>query len=209
MPLKESCGASRLMEGVSVIVVVVCPLSETLLLQDRHDPREILSTLRSLKNTLAPINRIPPEVLSLIPDYSDEDDPDQVSIALTHVCHSWREIFISRSSLWTYLDLKNVDKTRTFIRRSKSSPSNVYACGLYADPYLVDTLSLVIPHIPRLESFIFHSNSIPVALHNFHCHAPLLENLEIHISSRAAYTLDIPLLSGDLPSLRTLSLAGI
>ena len=66
----------------------------------------------------------------------------------------------------------------------------------------------MIPHIPRLESFIFHSNSIPAALHNFHCHVPLLENLEIHISSRAAYTLDIPSLSGDLQSLRTLSLAG-
>ena len=74
-----------------------------------QDALETHSNLWPLRNTLAPINRIPPEVLSLIPDYSDEDDPDQVSIALTHVCHSWREIFISRSSLWTYLDLKNVD----------------------------------------------------------------------------------------------------
>ena len=47
-----------------------------------QDALETHSNLRPLRNTLAPINRIPPEVLSLIPDYSDEDDPDQVSIAL-------------------------------------------------------------------------------------------------------------------------------
>ena len=171
-----------------------------------QDVSEILSIVQSLKNSLAPINRIPPEILSLIPDYFP--DYGQASIALTHVCRSWREIFISCSSLWTYLDLKNIDKTRTFIQRSKSSPLSVYASSLYDDTYLEDALSLVIPHIPRLESFIFYSDSIPTTLSDFHYHAPLLENLKIHISSPHAQPLDIPLLNGDPLSLRTLTLAG-
>ena len=70
---------------------------------------EVLSLIRSVKNSFAPINRIPPEVLLLIPDY-DNDDMDQGLITLTHVCRGWRDMFISRSSLWTQLDCMNFDK---------------------------------------------------------------------------------------------------
>ena len=174
-----------------------------------QDALEVLSMVRSLKNSLAPINRIPPEILSLLPDYSDEDDPDsdQVPITLTHVCHSWREIFTSRSSLWTDLDLTSIDKTRTFIQRSKSSPLDIYA-GFQDDEaylYLDDALSLVIPHIPRLRSLALYCGAIPEALRNL-CHAPLLEDLEIQLASLNNHTLDIPLLNGDLPSLLSLTL---
>ena len=92
----------------------------------------MLSLVRSVKNSFAPVNRIPPEILSLTPDYYeydeddvDEDKVDKDLIALTHVCRSWRDVFISRSSLWTRLDFTNVDKTRTYIHRSKSSPLEI------------------------------------------------------------------------------------
>ena len=167
-----------------------------------QDALEILSTVRSLKNSKAPINRIPPEVLSLIPDYSDEDDPDELPITLTHVCRSWREIFTSRPSLWTTLDMTNISKTRTFIQRSRSSPLDIYVSNLGHETYLDDALSLAIPHIPRFRSFIFHSDAIPDTLRNFSCHTSLLEELEIHIYSPYTHTLDIPLLNSGLPSLR-------
>ena len=173
-----------------------------------QDALEVLSNIRSLKNSLAPINRIPPKVLSLIPDYSDEYEPDEPSITLTHVCRSWRAIFISRPSLWTSLTFTDIDKTRTFIERSKSSPLNIYASNVNGETFLDDALSLVIPHIPRLKSLSFNFDAIPETLRNFHCHVPLLEVLEICINSPQAQILDIPLLNGDLPSLRTLSLIG-
>ena len=105
-------------------------------------------------------------------------------------------------------DLHGHRQTRTFIERSKSSPLKIYASNLNDETYLDDALSLVMPHIPRLKSLSFHSDAIPDTLRNFLCHVPLLENLEIHIDSPQAQTLDIPLLNGDLPSLRTLSLVG-
>ena len=37
-----------------------------------QDAFEVLRLVRSIKNSLAPITRIPPEVLSLIPDHYDE-----------------------------------------------------------------------------------------------------------------------------------------
>ena len=59
--------------------------------------------VRVTKNTFAPINRLPPEILSCIPDYFEED-PSELTLddqtILTHVCCSWREIFTSRACFW-------------------------------------------------------------------------------------------------------------
>ncbi|KAF9647942.1 hypothetical protein BDM02DRAFT_3072018, partial [Thelephora ganbajun] len=78
--------------------------------------------VRSIKNKLAPINRIPPETFSLIPGYLNERDMDENLIALTHVCRGWREVLIAHSALWTRLDCTDAEKTRVYIERSKSSP---------------------------------------------------------------------------------------
>ncbi|KAF9643191.1 hypothetical protein BDM02DRAFT_3104714, partial [Thelephora ganbajun] len=85
-----------------------------------HDALEVLRLLRSTRNTLAPINRIPPEVLTLIPDFWDRSDRGQDVIALTHVCRAWREIFTSHSSLWTDFDCMDSNKTRVYLERSKA-----------------------------------------------------------------------------------------
>ena len=53
------------------------------------DTLEVLSQLvRFMKNNLAPINRIPAAIPSLIPNYWDrqDQDVDKCLIALTHVC---------------------------------------------------------------------------------------------------------------------------
>ncbi|KAF9781779.1 hypothetical protein BJ322DRAFT_244248 [Thelephora terrestris] len=111
-----------------------------------QDTSEIHRLLLSLRNSFAPVNRIPPEVLSLIPDYCDKDDLDQDLIKLTHVCRGWRDTFTSRSSLWTKLYFTNIDKTRTYIRRSQSSPMQIYLIDDQNTGYLDDAVSLVIPH---------------------------------------------------------------
>lgn len=80
---------------------------------------EVFSLVLSMKNMFAPINRIPPEALSLIPDHWGHQAEKDI-IGLTHVCHGWREIFTSRSSLWTHLDCKDTEKIRVYIDRSRS-----------------------------------------------------------------------------------------
>lgn len=64
-----------------------------------QDVVEVFRLVRSLRNSLVPVNRIPPEVLSLISDYHSEDEMDKDLVALTHVCRDWRDIFTCRSSL--------------------------------------------------------------------------------------------------------------
>ena len=155
-----------------------------------------------------PINRIPPEVLSLIPDHYDDDTAvDQELISLTHVCRGWRDTFISRSSLWTQLDFTDVDKTRTYIQRSRSSPLDLdFTVGEVID----DAFALVIPHIRRLRSLVIDQNTaLPNALRHFRCHTPLLEKLDIKIVSYRDPVLDHALFNTDLSSLRDLRLNGV
>ena len=157
-----------------------------------------------MKNSLAPINRIPPEVLSLIPDNFDEDGSDKTLIALTHVCHGWRDTFISRSSLWTRLDFADIDKTRTYIQRSQSSP---LAFHFFNYKVIDDAFALVIPHVRRLKSLTIRALRRPSVLEHLRCRAPLLEELDIHFL--CDLVLEDTLFDGDLSSLRELRLSEV
>ena len=173
-----------------------------------RDALEILALTRSLKNPLVPVNRIPSEVLSLLPDYCDESYADKFLISSTHVCRSWREILISRSSLWTNL---NVEKTRTYIQRSRSSSLNSSLQNTDDITYSYDAFSLVIPHISQLQSLDIRGDVLPEILDHFHCPAPLLEKLDICITPT---DLEFPIFdgasfNGELPSLREFSLSGV
>jgi hypothetical protein len=171
-----------------------------------QDAFEVLRLVRSMKNSLAPINRIPPEVLSLIPDYYHEYNIDQDLIAFTHVCRSWRDTFISRSSLWTKLDFIDTDKTRTYIQRSQSSPFELY---LQDDEVIDDAFPLIIPHIQQLKSLTVDARDLPSALRHFRCHVPLLRRLDINISAEIDPVLDSALFNGDFSSLHELYLFGV
>jgi len=63
---------------------------------------------------LALINKIPPEILALIPDFRNTRDRDRDVIALTHVCRAWREVFVSRFSLWVDFDFLDEEKTPVY-----------------------------------------------------------------------------------------------
>ena len=105
-----------------------------------QDVSEILHLIRSWRNRLAPVNRIPPEILALVPDFWDKHygSGDQGPIALTHACRTWRDVFISRSSLWTDLNCEDRDKTRVYLERTKSLPINLS----------LDTEHRLSPHYP-------------------------------------------------------------
>lgn len=49
---------------------------------------EILFSIRSKMNMLAPMSRLPQDVLTLIPDFLNESGRDKVTIVLSHVCRA-------------------------------------------------------------------------------------------------------------------------
>jgi len=177
------------------------------------DVLEVLGSVRSMKNDFAPINRIPGAVLSLIPNYWEHQyiDTSKDLVMLTHVCRSWRNLFISRPSLWTNLDFKSVNKTRIYIERSRSLLLEATLCKTKAECSLEEALLLAVPHIRRFKSLTIIGITDP--LQNLTKHltspAPSLKELIIDFSCTLAPALNINLLNGDLSSLNTLTLGGV
>ncbi|KAF9780758.1 hypothetical protein BJ322DRAFT_1023488 [Thelephora terrestris] len=177
-----------------------------------RDALEVLRMIHSVRNTLAPIHRIPPEIFSLIPQYWSEGYTDKDLVALTHVCQRWREVFIAYPPLWTYLECKNVAKTRVYIDRSKSSPLQIslhdYGGSHY---YLKDAFVLVIPHIKRVMSINLAggNNLFQDLTKHFSCPVPLLRRLNLNLTCTTPLVLDSTLFYGDVSSLRTLTMTRV
>ena len=162
---------------------------------------EVLRLVRSWKNGMAPINRIPPEILSLVPDFLDMYHRDQATITLTHVCQAWREVFVSRPSLWTNIDCVDSEQTRVYLERSKSSPINL---SLNSDSF--HDLELIPSATGRLKYLDINADPEDLEfISSYLSHpAPLLE--ELSIRSGVGAVLPSSLLNGDISSLYKLRL---
>ena len=139
--------------------------------------------VRTAKNSFVPINRIPPEVLSLIPEHRETD---KQLVTLTHVCRRWRDIFISCPPLWTSLDCIGREKTHVYLERSKESPLRVWFRGMGPPLSSTEAFLLTLPHIGRLRTMTL--SGIPRTILKLTEHlvslaspAPLLEKLEIFV----------------------------
>ena len=166
---------------------------------------------------LAPVNKIPPGILALVPDFWNMRERDRNVIALTHACRAWREVFISRSSLWIYINLIE-EKTQVYFERSKSSPINL-SLDLSEDIPPCDPFFQIIPHITGRLKSLFIQDSLEdvrvitrVISHLSHP-APLLEHLTIcpdpTIVTDSFPVLSSALFDGDLSSLHTLYLESV
>ena len=171
-----------------------------------RDAYKVLQSIRSWRNRSAPINRIPPEILSLIPHFwKSPYSRDQDVITLTHVCQAWRDVFVSCPSLWTYHCCRDLDKTRVYLERSRSSPIDL---SLRSDhTSLSDPFFKFIPHIAgRLKSLNIDGGSEhlqDISAYLF-CPAPLLEELSIRGDNDPI--LPPTFLDGDLSPLHRLRL---
>ena len=103
----------------------------------------------------------------------------------------------------------NVDKTRTYIQRSKSSPLELSLKNREGASYLDEATLLVVPHIRRLKSLTVHANVLPSVLRNCCCHAPPLEKLGVCVAGPKNPVLDSAPPNGDLSSLGTLCVRGV
>ena len=164
----------------------------------------------------APINRIPSEILTLIPNSWSKRNRDRKVITMTHVCRAWREVLVSQASLWTDIGGMDPNKAEVYLERSKFSPINL---SLYRDHEYYhhgsrcDPLYRIIPHtVERLKSLTIDGSprniqDITICLSR---PAPLLEYLSIVgqriYGQRLHHSPTSALFGKDLPSLRRLHL---
>lgn len=91
--------------------------------QLERDISTALVVTRERKNSFAHINRIPLDVLCLIPTHlSSQKDRFRV----TFVCRHWRRAFLHHGALWSQFSLGNDEEcVKTFLERAKGSALDV------------------------------------------------------------------------------------
>ncbi|KAI0685684.1 hypothetical protein C8T65DRAFT_747821 [Cerioporus squamosus] len=87
--------------------------------------RDVVVHLRGLHNANAKVSRIPPELLTSIFSYLQDQDADLVRITL--VCHEWRKVALDSSHIWTRVIVtSSVEKGEAYIQRSRRRLVDVY-----------------------------------------------------------------------------------
>ncbi|KAF9783368.1 hypothetical protein BJ322DRAFT_1070495 [Thelephora terrestris] len=168
----------------------------------------VLNAASKLINALAPINKLPPEILGMIPKYEDNQVAKHLA-ALSSVCCYWRNTFIATPSLWTRLDGKGVEKSRAWVERSGTLPIQLWVQGS-PNPEVFEFLAshssrlevVFLPRVkPRDHSIFTHSHLAKLLRP-----APLLR----HICVYALKTFDalVPM-TGEFPSLESMRVSGV
>lgn len=166
----------------------------------------LLPKFNALRNVLAPVNKLPPEMLSQIPRFlpSIRD-----LIVATQVCRYWRTTFLSCGPLWCNIDCERGSEALTCLHRSKGSPIHVTVRKFPDD----EVLARLSPHTGRIKSLLLKSRwSVAQSVFTrFTDPAPNLEKLTIVCQPFTAAVGPVPstLLTGNLPKLRSLTLRGI
>ena len=78
-----------------------------------QDVSVVLLIARFIKNTFMPINLVPPEVFSLLPDCCGVGEG---LIRLIYMCHGWREVFTLCAPLWVSLNCMGLSQTHIYIQ---------------------------------------------------------------------------------------------
>lgn len=166
--------------------------------------------IRTMRNALVPVNRLPVEVLQQIPSLL----PYTFQIfTASQVCRYWRAAFLSHSELWTYLNCRSDRATRAMIERSGVAPLNIVVNPGYSP----DAFRYTIPHVRRWESLDVraHRDEIGPVLATLTGpgSAPKLRNLSVvpmmGYDLESMLTLKGKILGGVLPSLRRICLCSI
>lgn len=166
--------------------------------------------IRTMRNALVPVNKMPVEILQQIPSWLP-----YVSevVAASHVCRYWRAAFLSCSNLWTFIDCKSIPATRAYVERSGVSPLQICILPGYSYNAFVYT----IPHVQRWGSFsatVGGEEIDPVlAVLSGPSSAPKLHNLSVvpmvGYAEGGTVTSKGKILGGLIPSLERLTLCNL
>ena len=129
-----------------------CSVTSDEVFQLERDISTALAAARELKNSFALINRIPSDILSMIPTHLDsQKDVFHASF----VCRRWRRELLQNGVLWSQLfTKKGEDYVTTLLERAKGS-----ALDIVVDyPAPLDTIALSPPHARRIRHLEFPSS---------------------------------------------------
>ena len=143
-----------------------------------RDVSTALANIREWRNSFAPVNRVPWDILSLVPTYLSSQRDRFYS---TFVCRHWRRTFLQQGVIWSQLVLKKGEAyARTILERAKGSAIDVLISDNIRDVQLlpphaqqIRSISFVYTHWEDVQQF-FRINSGPLPL----LHTLTLEGVE-------------------------------
>ena len=180
------------------------------ILQLDRDTSDALAAIREWRNSFVPINRIPSEVLSLIPTHSYFKD----RVRATFVCRHWRRFFLQYGVLWSKLLLRNGEAyVKTILERVEGSELDIV---IDKDIPVDRMLTLLSPHARQIRYLKFTQNSWPdlikFSLINSSGSLPLLRTLEldpwgpINRGGEGPDAINLPPIFGNAVNVETLAL---
>ena len=144
----------------------------------------ILRKTGSIKNCLAPVNRIPPETFALAATFLGTE---RDLINATAVCQQWRSVLLSSPRLWCNPSGSS-SKLEAYLERSKSVPLEITLSS-------AQSVDSIIPHTSRLVALtvcmdhLFGFDQIAERLRD---PIPTLLSLEIRTERYPLHILDLP-----------------
>ncbi|KAI0056553.1 hypothetical protein BV25DRAFT_1563377 [Artomyces pyxidatus] len=177
-----------------------------------------LLALRRLKNSQAPISRLPVEVLTRIfscfqaSRHNMHTSPScpPAWVAVTHVCHHWRNVALSCPSLWTNVVLLSPSWASEMLNRSLNTPISIILDydpeeeEIYADDHVVKS---ALARARRAKEIVLRGDYLQDNIRPlFRRTAPLLEKLELWDHNRPLSLRKGDLFLGQTPKLRSLKL---
>jgi hypothetical protein len=141
--------------------------------------KHALSTIHASMNTFPKINRLPPEILALIPSFltSHKD-----LVFTTHVCRHWRNTFISSPPLWSFLDNDTMDSdlVAAFMDRCGIAPLDVsFSSELDKSMTFLKRVVLYSSYIRKMRTPSLHWAHLAELLNAFDKPLPLLRDVEL------------------------------
>ncbi|KAJ8089422.1 hypothetical protein PM082_014670 [Marasmius tenuissimus] len=204
-----------------------CDISITEIDEVERKLQVAASVLRGLRNSLQPINKLPPEILAEIFVETKQNLPSFLPLVkggirsfdnhswltLIHVCRHWRGVVASFPALWGTIDnLRGGVKSEICLKRSRSAPLDVFLSitGPEFAPISPELVEALIPHISRLRQLHVNTDGwfSPTPIYqSFRVSAPLLYSLSIVTKGRDVVGGVLPpIFNDDMPSLRQLTL---
>ena len=127
----------------------LCSFTLDVVSQLHRDISIPLATVYELKNSFALANRIPMDILSLIPTHLTSQK-DRFSAA--SVCRHWRGVLLKRATLWSQLFLGNgADYASTLLERAKGSALDI----IVDSKAPVGTIPLISPRAQQIRYLEF------------------------------------------------------
>jgi F-box-like len=177
----------------------------------------LIAALRSRRNALAPVSRLPPEVLAAVFSILSLSTWDKETgylewTCVVRVCHRWRETALNYPPLWSHINFTKLTPVAMveILSRAKMAPLHLEANVTRWNVVQFHAVGM------QLKTHISHTRHLSIsgplqsALRRLISSAPILESLSLsnrsHPSASLQVIIPVNLLNCTTPSLTSLEL---